>query len=278
MLAELHCHTTYSVGTKVLLEGLNSPKQMLMRAKNIGLNALAITDHNEIKGALEAKKLEKKYGLTVIVGEEISTIQGHLLALGIRERIEKKLDLQETLDLIHEQGGVAVASHPFDIQRKGLGELARKCDAVEAFNALNVERIANYNNKKLAKRYGMPITAGSDAHCVEMLGYGITDIDAYDEASAIKAIRNGRTVILGTYIPTNAIMEWYVTRLKLSYVYVINYMNENYSWPKRTVARNLLRLVNRHPGKIDYLFKMFAYMSFFSVVTYSASRQLLGIK
>jgi predicted metal-dependent phosphoesterase TrpH len=278
MLAELHSHTLYSKGTKVLYEGLNSPEEMVRHTKRIGLDAIAITDHDEIKGTKNAKSLSRKYGILVIPGEEVSTAEGHLVALGINELIKPKLSVDETLDIVHEQGGIGIAAHPFAFSRRCLGSFSRKCDAMEVFNALSLERIANIKNSYFAKKYNIPKIAGSDAHCVSMIGYGITDIRASGLDDVLKAIKKGKTNVIGKYPPTHVIMDWSVSRLKLSYAYVIDYMNKNYNWPKRTIGRKLLSLVEKSPGNIDYLFRMVAYMSLGSTVVYSALRQVLGVK
>jgi predicted metal-dependent phosphoesterase TrpH len=278
MLAELHSHTYYSRGTKVLYEGLNSPEQMVKHTKRLGLDAIAITDHDTMKGCSSVRRLSKKYGILVMPGEEVSTADGHLVALGVNEFIPPKLGIDETLELVHGQGGIGIAAHPFAFSRRCLGSLAKKCDAMEVFNALSLERIANIKNSYFAKKYNIPKVAGSDAHCLSMIGYGITDIRASGLDSALKAIRNGRTEVIGRYPPTHVVMDWSVSRLKLSYAYVIDYMNRNYKWPKRTIGRKLLGLVEKSPGNIDYLFRMVAYMSLGSTVIYSVIRQLVGVK
>ena len=276
MNVELHSHTHYSQSKAIRHEGLNSPKEMVEYAKKIGLGAIAITDHNMIKGSVEAKKFSKKYGIVILKGEEVTTEKGHILAIGINEEIKPKLSVIETIELIHEQGGIAIASHPFDIRNKGIGIDAKKCDAMEAFNAMNLERIANWNAKKFSQKNSIPGVATSDAHCKEMLGYGITRVNACDEDSIIKEIKKGRIKSKGRYLPAKLVTDWTVTRLKISYSDVIDYMNENYSWPKRTVAKKMLSLVEQSPGNIDYLFKVMAYISMGGVIIYSASRELFG--
>ena len=121
----------------------------------------------------------------------------------------------------------------------------------------------------------MPTTAGSDAHCIEMLGNGITVTEGSD---VLKAIQKGRTSLIKNYVSMKVLMDWAVSRLKLSSVYIINYMNTNYSWPKRAVCGQLLSLVDKSPGNIDYLFKMMAYFSYGSVIAYSATREILGVR
>ncbi|MCX6816230.1 MAG: PHP domain-containing protein, partial [Candidatus Aenigmarchaeota archaeon] len=192
MLVELHTHTKYSRGTKIPVEALNTPEEMVKHAKNIGLGAIAITDHDKIEGAWEAKKYARKYGVIVIPGEEVSTANGHLLGLGIEEWIKPGMAVEETIDIIHDQGGIAIGDHPFDIKNEGIGSLASLTDAVEVFNALNTEKISNMRARRFAKIHKMPAVAGSDAHWTEMVGHGINEIDASGVDGILKAIKKGR--------------------------------------------------------------------------------------
>jgi len=123
--AELHCHTWYSFGTKIKVEGLHSPEHMVKRASELGLDAIAITDHDTFTGALEAERHAKKYGITVIKGEEITTDKdNHVIGLGLNELIPKGLAFEEVIDRIRAQGGIAIAPHPFDINNKGVGKIS----------------------------------------------------------------------------------------------------------------------------------------------------------
>jgi predicted metal-dependent phosphoesterase TrpH len=278
MLAELHMHSNYSRGTKVVSEGWNKPEQMVARARQLGLNAVALTDHNTIGGHKKAKQAAKKHGLVFIPGEEVECDAGHILALGINEWIRPKLSLSETIDLIHDQGGIAVAAHPFDAAGKGLGVFSKKCDAIEVFDALNIERVANWKGWNFAKKHKMVMTAGSDAHYVEMMGYGITRLNANDMDGAIKAIKKGKVSIArNEYIPTKIIVDWSVLRLKKSYENIIDYMDGNYRWPKRFVGKKLLRLVDSSPGSIDYLFKLMGYTALGGIIIYTGTREIIGV-
>jgi predicted metal-dependent phosphoesterase TrpH len=274
MLVELHTHTTYSKRIKVPVEGLNTPDQMVRHAKKLGLGAIAITDHDEIRGALQYKALSKKHGMIVIPGEEVTTASGHMLALGINEYIQPGMSVEETVDEIHSQGGLAIGDHPFDINNDGIKHLASKTDAIEIFNAISVDRISNRKAKRFADLWKKPQVAGSDAHCIEMLGHGINEIDADSIDGILNAVRKGNVQIRRKYIPSNILMHWSVTRLKLSYPFIMTYINENYSLPKRWLGRNALGLVNRSPGNVDYFFKGIAYFSLGSVIVYSALREL----
>ena len=119
--------------------------------------------------------------------------------------------------------------------------------------------------------------AGSDAHCMQMMGFGLTELAAGSADEVLKKIKKGDASVRGSYTPMKIIMEWGVTRLKLSYAYVINYMNENYSWPKRAVAMRMLSVVNKSPGNIDYLLRAMTYVSLGGVITYSAMREIIGV-
>ena len=141
MLTELHVHTHKSKGRKIHVEGINSPEEIIKQAKKNGAEAIALTDHDTFTYD-QAKKYAKKYDILLVPGEEITTLDGHLLAIGISEEVKPGLSLNETLDIIHNQGGIGIAAHPFDIAKFGMRELAVKCDAVEVFNALNMERIS----------------------------------------------------------------------------------------------------------------------------------------
>lgn len=276
MLVELHTHTNLSRRIKVPVEGLNTPEEMVRHASNIGIDAIAITDHDEIKGALQAKKIAKKYDILIITGEEVTTHSGHLLAVGVEEFIKPGMTVEETIDEIHSQGGIAIADHPFDINNDGIKEKAKLADAIEIFNAINVERITNRKSKRFAELYKKPQVAGSDAHCIEMLGHALNQVDAYDIDGVLRAIMKGKVELRTKYIPAHVIMRWSVTRLRLSYPFVLNYINNNYSWPKKHISRKMLGLVKNSPGRIDYFFKGLTYFSLGSAFLYGAMKEVLG--
>jgi predicted metal-dependent phosphoesterase TrpH len=247
---------------------------MVRVASKIGLDALALTDHDTIAGIPEARSATKKYGILLIPGAEISTASGHMLALGIQEPIKRGLPVEETLDAIHAQGGIGIASHPFDVKNEGIGKLAIHCDAMEVFNAINLERISNWKAALFASKHKLKTVAASDAHCAAMLGYGCTEIRAERDLDAVlRAIAKGRTTLYTQYVPTKLIMDWAVARLKASYAQILSYINANYRWPKRYVCKKLLALVEKSPGKIDYLFHILAYLGLGSVFVYKAIRE-----
>lgn len=275
MLVDLHCHSSFSKREIVVVEGLNTPEEMLRQARKLGIGAIGITDHDTIQGALRAKKLEKKYGVVVITGEEVTTRSGHVLALGITEWIKPGMTLEETIDAIHDQGGIAVAPHPFDLKKEGVKEKAVLCDAMEGFNALNVDRVSNKKSQRFGKKHEMIMIAGSDAHCLEMMNKGVISARAEDMDGVLQSIIKGRVRIERThYQSAEIIKDWSARRLILSYDHVLRYINENYSWPKKVVSRKLLSMVNGYPRRhINYALSGITYMSLGATIMYSAVRE-----
>lgn len=199
---ELHSHSALSYDA-------HDPVELLLeQAAAVGLDALAITDHDEIDASLEAADLASEYGLVGITGIEISSAAGHVLGLGVREAVPPGLTFMETLDRIREQGGIAVIPHPFQKSRHGVAahiseaELAAG-DAMEVYNSRLLTGLANRWAESFAQEHGLPMTAGSDAHISEMVGQAVTHVDA-DEASVdaiLSAIADGRTSIEGQRTP-----------------------------------------------------------------------------
>ena len=272
--ADLHCHSGHSKGDKISVEGLNTPKEMVEHAKRLELDVFALTDHNEFSGVKEAEKAGKESGITIIPGEEISTASGrHIIGLGLTEKISPGKTVDETIDAIRTQGGISIAPHPFDLVNRGIREQARKCDAIEVFNAINLDKFSNKNAKKFVKKNRMPTVAGSDAHCVDMMGYGVTEIQSENNVgSLLKAIKKGKTKIHGSYVPMIVIQYWTLERFNESYWQVMQYIYENYNTPKRAVAEKLLALTKKSPGKIDYLFKGLTYTGLGAAMFYSAAK------
>ncbi len=275
MLIELHSHTHHSHQKKVFYDGTCSPEEMVRAASRLGLGAIAITDHDSPQGAKEARKFQKKYNIIVIPGEEVTTADGHCIALGIEELIKPGMTIEETLDNVHQQGGVGISSHPFDVKKDGLREKAKLCDALEIFNALNIDRLTNIRARNFAFENNMIGVAASDAHHTSMIGHGTIEADADSVDGILRCIKGNRFQRVTKYPSVKTVMNYAILRLKLSYDYTSNYIEKNYSFPKRHIARNLLGMVNRSPGKIDYMFRGMAYVSFAGVLAYSAARHAL---
>jgi hypothetical protein len=165
---DLHMHTDHSHDCVTPVEVL------LSEARHRGLGAIAVTDHNEISGALEAAA--KAEGIKVIVGEEVKTkSQGEVIGLFIKKKIPAGLSLRETIDEIHDQGGIAYVPHPFDRMHsvpdyEHLLEEVERIDAIEVYNARVAIGEFNEEAARFAAKYRIPAGAGSDAHVAQGLG------------------------------------------------------------------------------------------------------------
>ncbi len=126
--ADLHVHSNYSK------DSLITPQDLVYYAKKRGLNAVAVTDHNQIEGSL---KIAKETDFLVIPGMEVSSADGHIVALNLKELIPRGLSAGETVDRIHRAGGIAIAVHPYAWFKGSLTShvMDAKFDAVETLNA-----------------------------------------------------------------------------------------------------------------------------------------------
>ena len=184
--ADLHVHTTYSRDSVI------TPKELLFYAKKRGLTAVAVTDHNQVEGAL---KIAKETDFLIIPGTEVSSLNGHIVGLNVRERIPKGLSADETVERIHEAGGLAVACHPYALFKGSIGKhVSGKFDAVEAINASAFPfNRATHQAHLLAEKLKLPKVAGTDAHYGPVIGQAYTLIDSEANIeSVVKAIANGQ--------------------------------------------------------------------------------------
>ena len=135
---------------------------------------MAITDHNEFKAYEDIKDNGK---VIIIPAEEVSSKEGHIVALGIDRQIPRGMSIQETIDAIHEAGGYAIAAHPYRWW-SGLGPKNTRNYDFDGTEALNARSIPSANRKSLAlaKKLGKPMTAGSDAHSPERVGWGYVEL------------------------------------------------------------------------------------------------------
>jgi len=180
-LADLHIHTLYSH------DGTATPAAVLKyAAHHSDLDVIAITDHDQIRGALEAQEMAFKYAIEVVPGIEVTSAEGHVLALWMQKEIPAGLSLAQTLGRIGEQGGLAIAPHPMHPAAHGLSaasilaasqdpDLAKVLIGVEVFNAgLIIQRGSNRQAQRLADTLPLAQTGSSDAHTPFMLGAGRT--------------------------------------------------------------------------------------------------------
>ena len=192
--ADLHVHTTYSKDSVI------TPKDLVFYARKRGLTAVAVTDHNQVEGAL---KIAKEADFLIIPGTEVSSLNGHIVGLNVSELIPRGLSADETVDRIHAAGGIAIACHPFALLKGSVGgHISGKFDAVEALNASAFPfNRATRKANQLAERLGLPKVAGTDAHYGPVIGQAYTVIDTEANVEDIvKAVANGQCTPAGTAI------------------------------------------------------------------------------
>jgi predicted metal-dependent phosphoesterase TrpH len=199
-LADLHVHTIYSY------DGTATVPAVLKQARQAGLDLIAITDHDEIRGALLAEQLAPQYNLQVIPGVEITTAEGDLLALNIRSLVPAGLPLIETLQQVGALGGFCIAPHPtassfsmkslsaFSIRRALQASLPKRVlVGIETYNATAIDRECNTAAGILAESCGIARTGSSDAHVLTAIGLGATFFPGKTPADLLAALWTGST-------------------------------------------------------------------------------------
>lgn len=177
MRIDLHCHTHFSGDSLTSFEGL------LHWIDRRGLDKVAVTDHNCLEGALE---FHDRAPDRIIVGEEIKTASGELIGLFLKREIPPGLPVMETLSLIHEQGGLVGASHPMDrlrsdaVGQEVLESIHKELDFIEIFNARVVFPSDNRRAREMAVRWGLPGSAGSDAHAPFEVGRAYVEMPCFE--------------------------------------------------------------------------------------------------
>lgn len=192
--ADLHIHTTHS-------DGVATVPEVLRQVAQSDLKVIAITDHDTIAGAREARRLARDFGVEVIIGEEVSTREGHLLALFIEDELPPGRPAAHTIAAVHAQGGLCIAPHPYDWAVVSLGRFGLRerygvdwqFDAIETFNASlsGPRRPCNGRAQRVAAALGAPAVGGSDSHSVATIGRGFTTFRGATADDLYRAITNG---------------------------------------------------------------------------------------
>jgi predicted metal-dependent phosphoesterase TrpH len=215
--ADIHVHTKYSglgrLGFLRFPESVADPCDIVKKAHSIGLKVICITDHNSIQGALRAKECAKNYpDVDVVVGEEITTIEGELIGLYLTEEIPAGLSAQETIDRIRAQGGLVIAPHPFSLHCPSLADRINHLD-IDAIETINAGHIDGYANRKAQshENHGKWATVGgSDAHSLNTIAYAYTTFDGENSEDLRKAILEKRTGANGNRMPLEKGIAWSV--------------------------------------------------------------------
>jgi len=196
---DLHIHSEYSG------DGIGSPTEIIKNLQKRGLQGMAITDHNTLEGSLKALKVAPK-DFIVISGLEISTLDGHMIALDVKESIDRELSIEETVEKIIDLGGTPIVPHLFrnmsGIKKDKLKRIHTKIPAIEVFNSCSVPH-SNLKTAKVAKEFNLGGTGGSDSHDPTYVGYSYTVVNStdYNKDSVISEINRKKTWGEGITLP-----------------------------------------------------------------------------
>jgi predicted metal-dependent phosphoesterase TrpH len=175
--ADLHSHTHFS------RDGWISPERYVLQAVKRGIDCAAVSDHNNIVGAREVAKIAP---FKVIISEEIKSTEGEIIGFFLKDEIPKGLTPEDTVRAIREQGGLVCVPHPFDRLRssplttRALLRIVDQVDIVEVFNARTTLKIDNERAWRFARKYGKPVSAGSDAHWHPEIGTAWVRLPDFD--------------------------------------------------------------------------------------------------
>lgn len=212
--ADLHSHTHFSK------DSLTSPQKYVATCLKRGINCVAVTDHNSIRGALAVRELAP---FPVIIAEEVRTTQGEITGLFLTEEIPGLLSPEETVRRIKEQGGLVSIPHPFDrfrgepIEEDALLRVIDQADIIEVFNSRTTLPADNDRARALAEEHGLAMGAGSDAHSPWEIGRTYIEMPEFDGTPQdfLRALRQGRIVARRSSPLIHLVSRWAVTMRKL---------------------------------------------------------------
>jgi predicted metal-dependent phosphoesterase TrpH len=197
--ADLHVHTTWGDGTATV-------RQILDHVAHSQLDVVAITDHDDLRAGWEAQELAPEYAFEVIAGAEITTLQGHMLALFLERPVKMLRSLEWTIDAVHEQGGLCVAPHPLSWLTRSLGERAvrrtyERLDGIEVINPslagrVTAAKVVSLNEGVLH----LPETGSSDAHHLQGVGAAFTEFEGRTAEDFRRALKAGTTRAGGNFV------------------------------------------------------------------------------
>jgi predicted metal-dependent phosphoesterase TrpH len=211
--ADFHSHSNYS------RDSIVNPRTFVDTLVRKGVNCIAVTDHNEIEGAFVIEKLARASGaLKVVIGEEVKTAEGEIIGLFLKEWVPRDLTPEETIRAIHEQGGLAIVPHPYDIFRRSvirkdaLERIKTDVDAIEGFNCRNILSQHDAKARELAASVAKPMTLGTDAHSPWELGGASLEMDDFATPQEFLAALPGGRVVGHRSLP---MVHWISTYAKI---------------------------------------------------------------
>ena len=241
--ADIHIHSSAS-------DGMASVPDIIEYVAQKGeLDVIAIADHDEIRGAYEARELAAKrnYPFEVVIGMEVNTLEGHLLALYIESPIPSHQPVIDSITAVHEQGGLCIAPHPMSMLSESLNHRDIKrvtdnsdprvyFDGIETVNATIVGAISNRRAKKINRIYQLAETGSSDAHFLISIGSGVTLFPG----RTAEDLR--RSILAGT---TQALDGRGVSYLDIGLIQIIKQQRKSGGFFVRGMIKNLTRRFSR---------------------------------
>jgi predicted metal-dependent phosphoesterase TrpH len=188
--ADLHLHTNYSPDSMI------TPEALVSRCLKLGINCIAVTDHNVLEGAQAVQNIAP---FRVVAAEEIKTSEGEVIGFFLKERIPPRLSPEETVRRIKEQGGLVGVPHPFDrlrrepLRQAALERVLSQVDIIEAFNARVTVGSDNARAAAFAAEHGLACSAGSDAHSLLEVGKACVEMADFETPQEfLESLRNGK--------------------------------------------------------------------------------------
>ncbi|WP_174583029.1 CehA/McbA family metallohydrolase [Candidatus Methylacidithermus pantelleriae] len=218
---DFHCHSRFSA------DGISDPEEMVAKAKRRGLDGFALTDHDTCDGILYCYKAglarpdgKPVDGFLILPGQEITTRQGHLLALGVLLPNLHGIDAKEAVTVVHSSGGLAIPPHPFDYFRAGIRSAVLDTldiDGVEVFNSATTFRHCNRRAWEYARQRGLPMIACSDAHYADVIGtaYTMVETKEFTVEEILGAVRKGTSLKEHYISPKEALKKTWNNVLRL---------------------------------------------------------------
>lgn len=215
--ADVHVHTRYSgfgqYKAITFPESICRPEDVVDEARRKGIRVLCITDHNSVLGALRAQEYARRFSdIEIVVGEEITAVEGEIIGLFLKEGVPQGLPVRETIDRIRAQDGMVIAPHPFSAHVPALGKLVDELDidGLEVLNGGHVDGYANEAAKKHAGNGKWAVLAGSDAHASAQIGCCYTTFEGETADDFRKAILERRTTAEGEVSTLQMGIKWIV--------------------------------------------------------------------
>jgi predicted metal-dependent phosphoesterase TrpH len=167
-----------------------SLEKIIARCLKVGINCLGVSDHNTLSGAIKMKEIAP---FSIIPGEEILTQSGEVIGFFLTEEIPAKLSMKETIERIKAQGGLVCIPHPYDrlrysaFKNQVFADIISQVDIIEAFNARSLSPGSSTRALELARKYGKPASAGSDAHTLSEIGNAYVEMQDFNSKEEFMA-------------------------------------------------------------------------------------------